>query len=120
MSLWMPQNGDHSLLCRRELSYECHGYAVVIVAIDHFKQEELVGHVTIFLSKTLNKLLRLPGSDASCKVTGTRINRGIGVELEILIDKKSFVEKETVTEWLKKALHRINMMIEEKPLNFKK
>ena len=71
----MPQNGDHSLFCRRELSYECDGYAVVIVVIDHFKQEEIVGHVTIFLSKTLNKFLRLLGSHASCKVTRTRINR---------------------------------------------
>ena len=93
----MPQNGDHSLLYRRELSYECNGYAVFMVAINHFKQEEIVGHVTIFLSKTLNKFLRLPGSHASCKVTGTRKNKGIDVRLEIPIDI-TFIVKETVTE----------------------
>ena len=90
-----------------------------IVAIDHFKLEEVVGHVPLFLSKTLNKFLRLPGSSASHKVTGTRINRGIGVGLEVLTEI-TFVGKETAIEWLKKALHRINMMIDEKVLKCKK
>ena len=119
MSLWMLQIGDDSLFCRRELSSEYDEYTAAIVAIDHFKREEVVGHVPLFLSKTLNKFLRLPGSYASCKVTGKRINRGIGVELEIPVEI-TFVGKETVTEWLKKALHRINMMIEEKVLKCKK
>ena len=96
-----------------EISNEYDEYAVAIVAIDHFKREEVVGHVPLFLSKTLNKFLRSPGSNASCKVTGTRINRGIGVGLEIPIEI-TFVGKETATEWLKKALHRINVIIEEK------
>ena len=47
------------------------------------------------------------------KQTGT----GVGMEIPIEI---SFVEKETATEWLKKALHRIIMMIEEKVLKCKK
>ena len=40
MSVWMPQIGDDSLFCRRELSNEYNEYAVAIVAIDHFKREE--------------------------------------------------------------------------------
>ena len=104
----MPQIGDDSLFCRRELSNECDKYATAIVAIDHIKREEVVGHVPFFLSKTLNKFLRLPGSYASCKVTGTRIKRGIGVGLEIPIEI-TFVGKEKATEWLKKALRCINM-----------
>ena len=44
---------------------------------------------------------------------------GIGVGMEIPIEISS-VEKETATEWLKKALHRIIMMIEEKVLKCKK
>ena len=72
----------------------------------------------LFLSKTLNKFFRLPGSYGSYKVTGTRINRGIGVGLEIPIEI-AFVGKETVTELLKKAFHHINMMIEEKILKCK-
>ena len=70
MSVWMPQIGDNSLFCRRELSNEYESYA-------------------------------------SCKVTGTRINREIGVGLEIPIEI-TFVGKERATEWLKKALHRID------------
>ena len=101
---------QYSLFCRRELSNEYDKYAAAIVAIDHFKREEVVGHVPLFLSKTLNKFLRLPGSYACCKVTGTRINKGIGVGLEIPIEI-TFVGKEMATECLKKALHRINMMI---------
>ena len=86
MSVWMPHIGDDSLFCRRELSNEYDKYAAAIVAIDHFKREKVVGHVPLFLSKTLNKFLRLPGSYASCKVTGTRTNREIGVGLDIPIE----------------------------------
>ena len=106
----MPQIGDYSLFCRRELSNECDKYATAIVAIDHIKRE-VVRYVPFFLSKTLNKFLCLPGSYASCKVTGTRINRGIGVGLEIPIEI-TFVGKEKATEWLKKALRCINMIEE--------
>ena len=66
----------------------------------------------LFLSKTLNKFLHLPGSYASFKVIGTRITREISLRLEIPVEI-TFVLKETATERLKKALHRINMMIEE-------
>ena len=60
MSVWMPQIGEDSFFCRRELSNEYDEYAEAIVAIDHFKREEVVGHVLLFLSKTLNKFLHLP------------------------------------------------------------
>ena len=118
ISVWMPQVGDDSLFCSRELSNEYDEYAVAIVTIDHFIRE-VVGHVPHFLSKTLKKFLCLPGSHASSQVTGTRTNRGIGVGLEIPIEI-TFDWKETATEWLKKTLHRINMMIEEKVLKCKK
>ena len=95
MSVWMLQIDDTFLFCRRELSNINEEHAVSIVAIDHFKRE-IVGHVSLFLSKTLNKLLCLPGSCASCEVTGTRINRGIGVGMEIPIEI-SFLGKETAT-----------------------
>ena len=101
MSVWMPQIGDDSLFCRRELSNKYDEYAATIVTIDHFKQEEVVEHVPLFLRIMLNKFLRLPGSYTSCKVTGTRINREIGVGLEIP-NEITFVWKETATEWLEK------------------
>ena len=97
MSVWIPQISDDSLFCRRELSNEYDEYAVMTVAIDHFNQDEVVGYVPLFLSKTLNKFIRSPGSYASCKVTGTRKNRGIGVGLEIPIEI-TFVGKETATK----------------------
>ena len=100
---------DDSLFCRRELSNEYDEYSAAIVAIDHFKQKEVVGYVYFFLNKTLNKLLNLSGF----KVTGTTINKGIGVGLAIPIET-TFVLKEMATEWLKTALHCINMTIERK------
>ena len=106
-------DGDDNLFRRREISNEYEEYALAIVTIDHFKREEVVGHVSLFLSKTLNKFLRLPGSYASCKITGTTISWEIGVGLEISIEI-TFVGKETAVEWLEKALHRMNMTIEEK------
>ena len=60
MSVWMPQIGDDSLFYRRELSNEYDKYAAVIISIDHFKQEKVVGKLSLFLSKTLNKFLPLP------------------------------------------------------------
>ena len=97
MSAWMPQIGDNSLFCTRKLSNEYDKYAAAIVAIDHFKRKGVVRNVPLFLSKTLLKFLRLPRSYASCKVTGTRINREIGAGLQITIEI-TFVGKETLTE----------------------
>ena len=90
MSVWMHQIGDDSLFCRRESSNEYDEYVAAIAAIDNFKREEVVRHVPFFLSKTLKKFLRLHRSYASCKVTGTRINRGVGVGLEIPINTNTF------------------------------
>ena len=67
----------------------------------------------------MSQFLRLSTSYARCKVAGTRIKRGISLRLEIQIEI-IFVGKEAANEWLKKALHRINMMIEEKALKCKK
>ena len=71
-----------------------------------------------FPKQDIKQVPLLPGTYGSYKVTGTRINRGIGVGLEISIEI-TFVGKETVTELIKKAFHRINMTIEEKVLNCK-
>ena len=60
MSVWMLQIGGNSLFYRRELSNEYDKYAAVIVSIDHFKQGKVVGKLSLFLSKTLNKFLLLP------------------------------------------------------------
>ena len=71
MSVWMPQIGDDSLFYRTDLRNKYKEFAeAIVVAIIDFKQE-VVGDVSLFLSKTLNKFLCLPGSYASCKVTGT-------------------------------------------------
>ena len=96
MSVWMLQISDDSLFCRRERSNEYDEYTLTIAAVDHFKREEVVGHVSLFLSQTLNKFLRLYGLYASCKVTATRINRGIGVGLEKTV-AIVFVGKKTAT-----------------------
>ena len=59
MPVWMPRIDEDSLFCRRELSNEYDEYTVAIVAIDHFKREKVVGHLSFFLCKTLNKVLLL-------------------------------------------------------------
>ena len=55
MSIWMPQNGGGSLFCRKKVSNEYDECTVAIVSIDHFKREEVIGNVPLFLSKTLSK-----------------------------------------------------------------
>ena len=52
----MPKIGGGSLFCRKEVSNEYDECIVAIVAIDHFKQEEVIGNVPLFLSKTLSKI----------------------------------------------------------------
>ena len=52
----MPQIGGGSLFCRKEVSNEYDECIVAIVAIDHFKQEEVIGNVPLFLNKTLSKI----------------------------------------------------------------
>ena len=64
ISVWMPRISDNSLFCRREPRNEYNEHAVAIVAIDHFKQEEVVGHIPPFISKKLNKFL---GTWPDCK-----------------------------------------------------
>ena len=64
ISVWMPRISDNSLFCRREPRNEYNEHAVAIVAIDHFKQEEVVGHIPLFISKKLNKFL---GTWPDCK-----------------------------------------------------
>ena len=110
----MPQIGDDSLFCRREFSNEYDEHASAIAVIDHFKREEVVEHAPLFLRRTF---FGLPGWYERCKVTGTRMNRGIGVGLEIPIEI-TFAGKETTTKSLKKsiALHKY----EKKGLKCKK
>ena len=62
MLVWMPQIGEDSLFCRRELSNENNEYVAAIVAIDHFKREEVLGHVPLFLSKALTSSFACPDS----------------------------------------------------------
>ena len=40
---------------------------MAIVAIDHFKREDVVGYVPLFLSKMLSKFLCLPGFRGNSK-----------------------------------------------------
>ena len=52
MSVWMAQIDEDSLFYGRKLSNEYDEYAAAIVAIDHFNQEEVVGHLPLSVSKT--------------------------------------------------------------------
>ena len=115
----MRQVGNNYLFCWRKLINEYDKYTIAIVTIDHFKQEEFVGYVPLFLNKTLNKLFHLPELYATCKVTGTRINRGIGLGLEKPIEM-TFNRKEMVTEWLDKTYHCVKTIIDEKVSKCKK
>ena len=92
MSVWMPQIGEDPLLCGRELSNECDEYAVAIVAIDRFKREVVVGHVPLFLSKTLSSFA-CPDRTRAAKLEEQEQTEGIGVGLKDTNRNNFFCER---------------------------
>ena len=60
MSVSMPQIGADFLFCKRELSNEYDEHAAAINDFDHYKREEVFGHVPLFFSKTLKSSFTFP------------------------------------------------------------
>ena len=64
------------------------GYCKHAVAItyDSFHSNEVAGHVPLYWSELTNKCLKFPNHQICVVVTGKRVNRGIGLGLEIPVD----------------------------------
>ena len=77
MKICNPVDGE-VLVCTRESDNPHDNYVVSIICNSY-----VVGHVPPGLSKTFSNFLSLPTSAILCIVTGKRLNRGVGLELEL-------------------------------------
>ena len=74
--------GDDSLICEPKESNEHDKYAVAIV-FDDCLLKKVVGHVPLYWSKLAFKFLQFQIHSIHVAVTGKRVNRGAGLDLEI-------------------------------------
>ena len=63
---------------KREILNEHDPFAVAI-----WKDGEVVGHVPNSLSKVTSFFLNYDGNVAFCEITGRRVNRGVGLGMEV-------------------------------------
>ena len=82
--VWIPIICDDSLTCEREEHHENDENAVAIIW-DDCVSNKIVGHVTLNWSKVASKFLQLTKPQIRVKVTGKRVNRGVGLGLEIFL-----------------------------------
>ena len=68
---------------------------------------DVPGHIGRHISKVIFQFLSLPGSTASAQVTGGRMNRGAGDELEIPI-KMKLVGHKKYFEWINKKIKALD------------
>ena len=90
--VWTPTVGETLRLAIESTnSHDAHAVAVV-------KDRTVVGHVPKNISKTVSFFLKKDGSSGFCEVTGSRLNRGVGLGLEIpclyrLYGRQVYVER---------------------------
>ena len=64
-------------------------------------EDRVVGHIPLAISKCIFLFLTLPGSFLETKVTGKRINRGVGYGLEVPWKYRISGQEEAV-DWIKR------------------
>ena len=68
-------------------------------------EDRIVGHVPKNLSKIMNRFTKIPSCSLRCKVTGKRVNRGAGYELEIPVVYE-LIGPEKAVDWGEKTLRK--------------
>ena len=104
--------GDDSLICGPGESNEHDKYAVAIV-FDDCLLKQVVGHVPLYWSKLAFKFLQFQNHSIRVAVTGKRVNRGAGLDLEIPVDY-FFYGGSRVIAWLKNSIEKLDRCVNEK------
>ena len=94
---WQPTVGDEE----KDNKYGKH---VVAIIYDNFHSNNVAGHVPLYWKELTNKCLKLPNHHFVLLAKEWRVNRDIGLGLEIP-DDYFFHGDNRVTEWFKK-IHR--------------
>ena len=92
-TIWTPVVGEE-LVLRRQPDNEHDPYAVAV------KDEEVAGHVPRNISQVVSFFLSHSGNVGFCNITGPRVNRGVGLGLEVpcvykFYGKKVYLKKLT-------------------------
>ena len=98
--------------CMNEEGNEFDTIAVSLIRDDCLKQN-VVGHLSIHLSRTFYRFLKLPCCSISATVTSKRMKFGAGDGLEIPVECRFFENKKTVN-WLKMQTGKIENNVNDK------
>ena len=101
MNIWNPKLGDNEVEVKHEVNNEHDKFTITI-----FYSKRIVGNVPTNLSKFFYQFLSLPNCTISCEVTGKRVNRGGGYDLEIPVNY-IFLEPNKAIEWIEKRVTEI-------------
>ena len=103
---WQPILNDDSLHCEEKKGdgYDKHAFAIIY---DSFHLEKVLGHIRFYWSELVNKFLKFPNHYIRVIVTGKRVNRGVGLALEIP-DDYFFRGDNRVIEWFKKSIEKLD------------
>ena len=91
MDISIPIVGDENFCLKSENENQHDKFAVAIVL-----EERIVGHVPKNLSKIFHQFMKIPNGAIGCKVTGKRVNRGVGYGLEIPVQYRFIGVKKAV------------------------
>ena len=81
-TVWSPIIGEENLKCRHEEKKNEENEFAIGVYRNDCQKETLVGHMPRYICKFVNKFLKLPSLNVSCKVKGKRLNKGAVYALE--------------------------------------
>ena len=95
----IPSNGYDLLTCEREENDE-NDKNVVAIIWDDCVSKKIVGHVPLSWSKVTSNFLQFTNHHIHVEVTGKRVNRGLGLALEIPVNY-FFMEMLRVKTWMK-------------------
>ena len=79
----------------------------VVIIWDECVSKKIVGHVSLDWSKAASKFLQLTNHHIRVEVTGKRLNRGVGLGLEIPC-KLFFYGDARVITWVKNSLEKLD------------
>ena len=95
--VWTPYIGEE-LVVKREIGNRHDEFAVAVE-----KDEEIVGHLPHRMCRIVSYFLNYSGNIASCTITGQRINRGVGLGVEVPCTYK-FIGQKLYIDRLKELL----------------
>ena len=101
IDIWTHKVGDENFCLKSENQNQYDKFVVAIVL-----EERIVGHVPKSSSKMFHQFMKIPNCTIGCKVTGKRVNRGVGYDFEIPVQYR-FIGAKKEVEWAEKNIKKV-------------